>query len=149
MSKNTIVGFRPSGRLHLGHYVSVIKPAIEYKADILIAKHHAPLSEPEYEEQALSVLRMFKLSSQVVEQRLDVALLAKLLAVTPSHLLNAMPQYKAKEKTALMYVYPVMMSLDITGYDRVIVGEDQRPHIEFARDILPRVGLKFPDPIYK
>lgn len=52
MSKNTIVGFRPSGRLHLGHYVSVIKPAIEYKADILIAKHHAPLSESEYEEQA-------------------------------------------------------------------------------------------------
>lgn len=148
MSKNTIVGFRPSGRLHLGHYVSVIKPAIEYKADILIAKHHTPLSEPEYEEQALSVLRMFKLSSQAVEQRLDVALLAKLLAVTPSHLLNAMPQYKAKEKTALMYVYPVMMALDIAGYDRVIVGEDQRPHIEFARDILPRVGLKCPDPIY-
>ena len=82
MHKNTIVGFRPSGRLHLGHYVSVIKPAIEYKADILIAKHHAPLSESEYEEQALSVLRMFKLSSQVVEQKLDVALLAKLLAVT-------------------------------------------------------------------
>lgn len=148
MSKNTIVGFRPSGRLHLGHYVSVIKPAIEYKADILIAKHHAPLSEPEYEEQALSVLRMFKLSSQVVEQKLDVALLAKLLAVTPSHLLNAMPQYKAKEKTALMYIYPVMMALDIAGYDRVIVGEDQRPHIEFARDILPRVGLKCPNPIY-
>ena len=117
MHKNTVVGFRPSGRLHLGHYVSVIKPAIEYKADILIAKHHAPLSEPEYEEQALSVLRMFKLSSQVVEQKLDVALLAKLLAVTPSHLLNAMPQYKAKEKTALMYVYPVMMALDIAGYD--------------------------------
>ena len=52
MHKNTVVGFRPSGRLHLGHYVSVIKPAIEYKADILIAKHHAPLSEYEYEEQA-------------------------------------------------------------------------------------------------
>lgn len=52
MSKNTIVGFRPSGRLHLGHYVSVIKLAIEYKTDILIAKHHAPLSESEYEEQA-------------------------------------------------------------------------------------------------
>lgn len=38
MHKNTIVGFRPSGRLHLGHYVSVIKPAIEYKADILIVR---------------------------------------------------------------------------------------------------------------
>lgn len=87
-------------------------------------------------------------TGQVVEQKLDVALLAKLLAVTPSHLLNAMPQYKAKEKTALMYIYPVMMALDIAGYDRVIVGEDQRPHIEFARDILPRVGLKCPDPIY-
>lgn len=146
--KSTIVGFRPSGRLHLGHYASVIKPAMIYNADILIARHHAPLADPEYEKAALNALRKFGLDKQVIEQELDVTLLAKLLAVTPSHLLNAMPQYKAKEKTALMYIYPVMMALDIAGYDRVVVGEDQRPHIEFARDILPRVGLKCPEPIY-
>ena len=146
--KNTIVGFRPSGKLHLGHYASVIKPAMKYNADILIARHHAPLAIPKCKEEALGVLRRFDLDKQVVRQELDIALLARLLAVTPSHLLNAMPQYKAKEKTALMYVYPVMMALDIAGYDRVIVGEDQRPHIEFAKDILPRVGLKCPEPIY-
>ncbi len=59
-----------------------------------------------------------------------------------------MPQYKAKEKTALMYTYPVLMAHDLVGYDKVIVGDDQRPHIEFARDILPRVGEICPEPTY-
>lgn len=144
----TIVGFRPSGRLHLGHYASVIKPAIEHGADILLARFHAPEATWQDLEDAREILGAFGLEKQIVTQHTDMLLFAKLLNATPSHLLNAMPQYKAKEKTALMYVYPVLMALDIADYDRVIVGEDQRPHIEFAKDILPRVGLKCPEPIY-
>src|SRR5260221_14006096 len=38
----TIVGIRPTGKLHIGHYFSVIKPALEEKADVLIASYHVP-----------------------------------------------------------------------------------------------------------
>jgi tryptophanyl-tRNA synthetase len=142
----TIVGTRPSGRLHLGHYASVIKPALEdANTTVMIARYHAPSGDAEdmYDQLTKHGVRL------PVFQELDSMLLFKLLEVTPSHLLKAMPQYKAtKDKSALMYIYPVLMAHDIAKYDRVIVGEDQRPHIELANDILPRLGLKAPEAIY-
>lgn len=139
----TIIGVRPSGDMHLGHYASVIKPALDNpEAMILIAKYHA---YSDYVEdiihQTIETFRNFGLSNYEV-QEIDIDLYFKLLAVSPAHLLNAMPQYKAKEKTAHMFIYPVLMAHDLAGYDEVIVGEDQRPHIEFANDVLPRVGHK-------
>jgi tryptophanyl-tRNA synthetase len=47
-----------------------------------------------------------------------------------------------------MFVYPVLMAADIADYDYVIVGEDQRPHIELAGDILPKIGKSCPQAIY-
>lgn len=38
----TLVGIRPTGRLHIGHYFSVIKPALKENADVLVARYHAP-----------------------------------------------------------------------------------------------------------
>lgn len=142
MSK-VLVGTRPSGKLHIGHYASVIKPAVKYEADVLIAQYHAPHEDPEDMRQQLK-----KFSVNFKLQEINPSIFFKLLELTPSHLLNAMPQYKAKEKNALMYTYPVLMAHDLIGYDRVIVGEDQRPHMEFARDVLPRIGEKCPEVIY-
>jgi tryptophanyl-tRNA synthetase len=48
-----------------------------------------------------------------------------------------------------MFTYPVLMAHDIAGYDKVIVGDDQKPHIEFANDILHRIGFTCPEPIYE
>lgn len=141
MSK-TLVGIRPSGEMHLGHYASVIKPAIKTNAEVLIAKYHAYSEDVEDNiRYTIEVLRNFGHNNYRV-QEIDIDLYFKLLNVSPSHLLNAMPQYKAKEKTAHMFLYPVLMAHDLAGYDRVIVGEDQRPHIEFANDVLPRVGYE-------
>lgn len=142
MSK-ILVGARPSGRLHIGHYASVIKPAQELGAYVLIARYHAPSGDYEAFREQLD-----RYGLNVVTQKINNDLFFKLLEISPSHLLNAMPQYKAKEKTALMYTYPVLMAHDLVGYDKVIVGDDQRPHIEFARDILPRVGEICPEPTY-
>ena len=142
MSK-ILVGARPSGRLHIGHYASVIKPAQELGADVLIARYHAPSGNYEEFRKQLDEYGL-----NVVPQKINNDLFFKLLEISPSHLLNTMPQYKAKEKTALMYTYPVLMAHDLVGYDKVIVGDDQRPHIEFARDILPRVGEICPEPTY-
>lgn len=142
----TIVGTRPSGRLHLGHYASVIKPALDDpNVDVMIARYHAPNGDA---DDMARQLGRYGVTAPIM-QPLNPDVLFKLLAVTPSHLLKAMPQYKATtDKSALMYLYPVLMAHDVAGYDRVIVGEDQRPHIELAADILPRVGLKAPAAVY-
>ena len=144
----TLTGIRPTGRLHFGHYASVIKPALENPdMTVLVAGLHAPNQNAKTD--MVKALRKYGVTN-IKLQSLDEALLFRLLEVTPAHLLNAMPQYKsAKDKNTLMYVYPVLMAHDMVGYDRVLVGIDQKPHIELARDILPRVGLACPEPIYQ
>jgi tryptophanyl-tRNA synthetase len=143
-----ISGIRPSGKLHLGNYIGSILPAIKYNADVLIASYHSPEGDTQtlYDE----LLNYFPPDKIKLHKDIfNPGLFFKLLAVTPSGLLNHMPQYKEKEKTALMFTYPVLMAHDLVGYDFVIVGDDQRPHIEFANDILYRVGEKCPQPIYE
>lgn len=141
-----LVGTRPSGSLHLGHLFSVINPAIKYNADVLIAEYHSPQDDA---DAFADKLRQFVPSRQIIRQsdKFDAPLFFKLLELTASGLLNHMPQYKVKDKNALMFTYPVLMAHDVAGYDVVIVGEDQRPHAEFAADILPLAGIE--PPIFK
>lgn len=146
---STIVGTRPSGRLHLGHYASVIKPAIKRDATVLIAEYHSPLSSGSFALRDELVKHGVPYDNIVLQRnKFDGKLFFSLLEYTPSGLLKHMPQYKAKDKNALMFIYPALMAHDIVGYDYVVVGDDQKPHIEFARDILPKMGLDCPEPIY-
>ena len=66
---------------------------------------------------------------------------------TPMNWLERMIQFKDKARKAGtdsvgvgLFTYPVLMSADILLYqaDRVPVGEDQRQHLELARDIVRR-----------
>lgn len=117
-------------------------------ADVLIAEYHAPGGDVITMENELSIYFPHK---YVIKQSdiFNPDLYFELLQATPTGLLNHMPQYKEKDKNALMFTYPVLMAHDIADYDIVIVGEDQRPHIEFARDILHKVGKKCPKAIYE
>ena len=144
---SAISGIRPSGKLHLGNYVGSILPALAHEADVLIAEYHAPDGDAKALYDDLHKFfpdERIKLQSKTFNPRLYF----ELLDVSPDGLLRHMPQYKEKEKTALMFTYPVLMAHDIADYDLVIVGDDQRPHVEFANDILYRVGRKCPQPIY-
>lgn len=142
-----ISGIRPTGKLHLGNYIGSILPAIEHNAYVLIAMYHAPDGDV---VSLLDELEKFFPKKKILLQsnEFNPRLYFNLLQVTPSGLLMHMPQYKEKEKNAHMFVYPVLMAHDIAGYDYVIVGDDQRPHIELANDILHKVGKKCPTPIY-
>ncbi len=72
--------------------------------------------------------------------------------MTPLGWLERMTQYKTKAKlqesvnTALL-TYPVLQAGDILLYDahEVPVGEDQKQHIELARDIAQRFNHRFGD----
>jgi tryptophanyl-tRNA synthetase len=144
----SISGIRPSGRIHLGNYLGSILPAIKHDAFVLIAEYHAPDGDADELERQL--LNYFD-ASKIIRQRdsFDAKLYFELLSVVPTGLLNHMPQYKEKEKTALMFTYPVLMAHDIADYDYVIVGDDQKPHIEFAKDTLYRLDRKCPEAIYE
>ena len=144
----TISGIRPSGKLHLGNYIGSIFPALKHDSYVLIAEYHAPGGDA---YGLLEELRRYFPDDKILLQKdtFNPKLYFDLLHVTSSGLLTHMPQYKEKEKTAHMFVYPVLMACDIADYDHVIVGDDQRPHIELANDILHRVDRKCPTPIYE
>jgi tryptophanyl-tRNA synthetase len=64
--------------------------------------------------------------------------------------LRRMTQFKAKSKeqsfvSAALFVYPVLMAGDILLYqtDRVPIGDDQRQHLELARDIAERFNGRY------
>jgi tryptophanyl-tRNA synthetase len=66
--------------------------------------------------------------------------------------LRRMTQFKDKSKgqesvSAALYDYPVLMASDIVLYntDEVPVGDDQRQHVELARDIAIRFNGRFGD----
>jgi tryptophanyl-tRNA synthetase len=49
--------------------------------------------------------------------------------------------------TVGLFTYPVLQAADVLAYDTnlVPVGEDQRQHLELARDIAERFNARFPD----
>ena len=53
----------------------------------------------------------------------------------------------AEATTVGLFTYPVLMAADVLLYDTdlVPVGEDQRQHLELARDVAQRFNARFPD----
>lgn len=155
-------GIQPSGKLHLGNYLGMMKPALELQqqgeAFIFIANYHALTSVSDAEklrrltsDVALDFLACgldpdrsaFYRQSDVPE----VTELTWILSnVTPMGLLERCHSYKDKIARGIsanhgLFAYPVLMAADIliVQSDVVPVGRDQKQHVEVARDI----GIKF------
>jgi len=137
-----LVGIRPTGKLHLGHYFSVIKPALKFGCDVLIARYHAPYDYVEGRYQPLlDELKKFIPEHQIKDQELNLLMFFQMLTLANAGELNRMTQYKsAKVKNAHLFIYPVLMACDVAGYEEVYVGEDQRQHLEFANRMLLKWG---------
>lgn len=67
---------------------------------------------------------------------------------------SRMTQFKDKSQrhgsdstTVGLFTYPVLMAADVLLYDTEVVpvGEDQRQHLELARDVAQRFNARFPD----
>lgn len=159
-------GIQPSGRLHLGNYFGMMRPALELQhqgqAFLFIANYHAMTTVDDAEvlrratmDVALDFLAcgldpertVFYRQSDVPE----VHELAWLLStVTPMGLLERCHAYK--DKTAhghasshALFAYPVLMAADILAAqaDVVPVGQDQKQHLEVTRDIAIKFNQKF------
>lgn len=164
-SDRVLSGMRPTGRLHLGHYHGVLKNWLrlqhEYQCLFFVADWHALTTHydtPQVIEDNVRDMTIDWLAAGVdpaqatlfVQSRvIEHAELHLLLSMmTPLGWLERVPTYKDQqeklsEKDLSTYGflgYPLLQSADILIYraNRVPVGEDQVPHIEFTREICRR-----------
>ncbi len=159
-------GLKPTGRPHLGNYFGAIRQFVELQsrgeAFYFIANLHAldqVRSAAELREYSLGVaLDYLALGLDPEKATLflqsDVPEVTELQwilgTVTPMGLLERGHAYKdavAKERGVDMglFNYPVLMAADILLYeaDVVPVGEDQKQHIEFTRDIATKFNVTY------
>jgi tryptophanyl-tRNA synthetase len=155
-------GIQPSGKLHLGNYFGMMKPALELQKEgqafIFIADYHAltSVSDPRALRQgsidiALDFLACGLDTDKAIFYRQsdipEVTELTWLLSiVTPMGLLERCHSYKDKVAKGLpathgLFAYPVLMAADILIMQSNVipVGRDQKQHVEVTRDI----ALKF------
>ncbi len=152
-------GIQPTGNLHLGNYLGAIRNwvALQHEFDCIfcIVDLHAltlPQDPAQLHAQTREVTAAYIASgidpeSCIIFNQSTVsghAELAWLLAcLTPLGWLNRMTQFKEKagkqrDNAGLgLYAYPVLMAADILLYKgtHVPVGEDQKQHLELARDL--------------
>jgi len=159
-------GVQSSGKLHLGNYFGMMRPALQLQekgdAFLFIANYHALTSVHDSEklrqdtlDVALDFLAcglnpdrtVFFRQSDVPE----VHELAWLLStVTPMGLLERCHSYKDKISRGIaanhaLFAYPVLMASDILIYQSNIVpvGRDQKQHLEVTRDIAIKFNNEF------
>ena len=158
-------GMRPTGALHLGHYHGVLKNWIrlqhEFECLFFVADWHALTTHYDSPEiigrntwdMAIDWLAAGIDPSQAalfiqsrVPQHAELHLLLSM--ITPLGWLERVPTYKDQQEkladkdlsTYGFLGYPLLQSADILIYraNRVPVGEDQVPHVEFTREIARR-----------
>jgi len=152
-------GIQPTGNLHLGNYLGAIRNWValqrDYECIFCIVDLHA-LTLPQdpfelrhstrevtaaYIAAGIDVEHCIIFNQSMVSAHAELGWL--LSCLTPLGWLNRMTQFKEKagkhrDNAGLgLYAYPVLMAADILGYKatHVPVGEDQKQHLELARDI--------------
>ena len=155
--KRLLTGLQSSGDLHIGNYFGALKPFVdhyeEYESFLMVADYHAltSLRDPgKLRANSANAVRdylaigvdpekavIFKQSD--VPAHTELAWIFDCLVTVP--FLELAHAYKDKvakglEANAGLFTYPMLMAADILLYDAeaVPVGEDQRQHIEYARE---------------
>ncbi len=174
--KRILSGIQPTGGLHLGNYLGAIKQWVDQQDEkeifICIVDLHAITVHQDSKtlrdgtRQAAALLiaagidpdRCTLFVQSHVRAHVEACWL--LTCVTPLGWLERMTQYKdksARQATILtgLLTYPVLQAADILLYDpdEVPVGQDQKQHVELARDIAQRFNhlygetFKLPEPV--
>jgi tryptophanyl-tRNA synthetase len=171
-------GIQPSGELHLGNYLGAVRSWVDlqqrYNCFYCIVDYHA-ITQP-YEPGAMAA-RVRDMAVDLLACGLDperctlfvqsavpehTELAWALASVTPFGELSRQTQFKDKSErhpdnvNAGLFTYPVLQAADILlyGANRVPVGEDQRQHLELAREIVRKWNARFgetflePEPLF-
>lgn len=160
-------GIQPTGNIHLGNYLGAVKNWVEqqeaYDNIFCVVNSHA-ITLPQ--EPKTLRLKTFELCAMLLacginpqkstlfiqsEVQEHTSLAWLLTCITPMGDLSRMTQFKDKSQKnpkqilAGLFNYPNLMSADILLYQTnfVPVGEDQKQHIELARDCAIKFNRDF------
>jgi len=164
-------GVQPTGNLHLGNYLGAITKFVElqdnYECLYCVVDLHA-ITVPQNPQEltnnirevtaaflaaGIDPIRHIVFNQSQVPEHAELAWV--LNCVSRLGWLNRMTQFKEKagkdrENASIgLYTYPNLMAADILVYKATLVpvGEDQKQHLELARDIAQKFNTDFNDSI--
>jgi tryptophanyl-tRNA synthetase len=167
MKKRIFSGAQPTGKLHIGNYLGALKNWValqdEYEAFYCIVNLHAitlPQDPATLRKATLDLARIYLAAGvdpnkSTIFIQSDVPEHAELTwilsCISRMGELERMTQFKDKGKGNAeragvgLFTYPVLMAADILLYqtDLVPVGQDQKQHLELARDLAERFNRDF------
>lgn len=172
-AKRVMSGMRPTGRLHLGHYVGVLRNwshlQHDYECYFSIVDWHAlttKYDETENLRQHVLDMALDWLATGVDPRKATIFVQSQVLEIVELHLLLSMvtpnkwvetdPTLKDMVKmlhedlTYGLLGYPVLQAADILSVkgELVPVGKDQLAHLEIARDIVTRFNHLFGEEVF-
>jgi tryptophanyl-tRNA synthetase len=175
--KRILSGIQPSGKPHLGNYLGAMKQHIEmqdkHETYLFIADLHALTTVRDAEKMRQNTLELaasylalglnpkktafFKQSSR--PEHAELCWIFDAITMMPflerAHAWKDAQAKGRKDATVGLFNYPILQAADILLYqpDIVPVGQDQKQHIEMARDIAQNFNnlfgetFKLPDPM--
>lgn len=175
MKKRILSGMRPTGKLHIGHYVGALENWVELQNDFesyhLIADYHVlttNLSTNEVYDNSIEMVidwlssglnpvksPIFRQSQ--IKEHTELFLIFSMLITTSRLERNPTVKEQIRDLNIENVIfghlgYPVLQAADILLYkgEVVPVGEDQVPHVEITREIARKFnqqyGTVFPEP---
>ena len=164
--KRVFSGIQPSGNLHIGNYIGAVKHWVDGQNEgeniFCVVDLHAITvwQEPEKLREKTLELAAIVLAAGIDPKKSllfvqshnpDHANLAWILNCLASMgQMSRMTQYKEKSEgkdfvSVGLFDYPVLMAADILlyGTTHVPVGDDQKQHVELARDLAERFNSKY------
>jgi tryptophanyl-tRNA synthetase len=171
MKQRVLSGMRPTGKLHIGHYVGALQNwvTLQQKYDSYhcvvdwhaLTSHYADTSEivahtfdnvADWIGAGLDPEKSTFFIQSLVPEHAELYLLFQM--VTPIPWLERVPTYKEqieqmsdRDLSTIGFLgYPLLQAADITAYDAhwVPVGDDQVPHLELTREVVRRFNNFYP-----
>lgn len=166
-----LTGDRPTGKLHLGHYVGTLRNRValqdQYDLFLVVADYHSLTTHPEKEDvlqtrqNAIEVVidnyavgidpnKVTHYLQSDIPETAELTLLFSMLVTVPRlqrvpTLKEVMDNLHITEPSAGLLNYPVLQAADvlIVKGELVPVGKDQASHIEVTREIARRFNNRF------
>jgi tryptophanyl-tRNA synthetase len=161
-------GIQPTGNIHLGNYLGALRNWVDLQETTngvycVVDLHALSVPRPPGEIRAATIEaarlllaigidpeRSILFVQSQVREHTELAWHMQCVAAVGE--LRRMTQFKDKSESndfvsAALLTYPTLQAADIVLYDTDIVpvGDDQRQHVEFTRDITQRFNSRFGD----
>ncbi len=165
---NVLTALQPSGILHIGNYFGAIEPLVQLQNEghrnvLFCVDYHAITVAQDPTQLRKNMLfaiatylaagvdpeKTILFQQSRVSEHTELGWVLNCIASMGE--LERMTQYKDKARgkgenvSVGLFDYPILMAADILLYDTEIVpiGEDQKQHVELARDLAERFNKRF------